>query len=251
MRTPVLIAARNEAHIIGKTLGRLPDNVEPIVIPNGCEDNTAGIARTIGATVLEGSPEGKMLALQMGIRYLGRRATEPFITLDADSQPLFSSQWLPTMLKSLTQQDTDIPEVVIGPFIYKATNPVASAWRTFGHWRNLIKTRDDTSVGAFGRNMLLDLKTDQHVERLLSLPHFWPSEDVAIKDEVLLAGGCASKSLHPLGIVLTESDRFPSIKKRMKIGAGASTKLIRDSYLAEAPPQSTPYQKPDIPLEHS
>src|SRR5438874_618123 len=94
MSVLIIIAARNESRHVGESLDALSQqtyNVEPIVVVNGSADKTADIARTAGAFVLE-SEEGKMRAIQAGLRYLGRRALEPLLILDADTRPL-SNNW--------------------------------------------------------------------------------------------------------------------------------------------------------------
>ena len=74
MKTPVLIAARNEAVTVGRLLERLPaDLVEPIVIANGCTDDRAAVAQSFGAVVLEREEPGKLPALQDGVRHLAER----------------------------------------------------------------------------------------------------------------------------------------------------------------------------------
>jgi len=48
----VVLPALNEAAAIGWVLQRMPDGYHPIVVDNGSTDNTADIARAMGATVI-------------------------------------------------------------------------------------------------------------------------------------------------------------------------------------------------------
>ena len=93
----ILVPAHNEAKIIGKTLGRLVDQLpEPkpeniILIADNCSDNTAEIARSYGVTVLERhnqADRGKGFALDFGIQHLKKPANFSGIVviLDADCE---------------------------------------------------------------------------------------------------------------------------------------------------------------------
>jgi glycosyltransferase involved in cell wall biosynthesis len=83
----VVIAAHNEAAVLGRCLRGLLDGVTPgefevVVVANGCTDDTAGVARAVpGVTVLELPVASKPAALNAG----DAAATAfPRIYLDAD-----------------------------------------------------------------------------------------------------------------------------------------------------------------------
>lgn len=82
----VVIAAHNEATVIGATLDALlasaaPGELDVVVVPNGCTDDTAAVARAHGARVVELAESGKPGALNAGDTI----ATGfPRIYLDAD-----------------------------------------------------------------------------------------------------------------------------------------------------------------------
>jgi glycosyltransferase involved in cell wall biosynthesis len=64
----VVIPAHNEASVIGRLLGSLPSQtgrgrVQVVVACNGCTDNTADVARSFGATVVEVKTSSKIAAL--------------------------------------------------------------------------------------------------------------------------------------------------------------------------------------------
>lgn len=246
MKTPVLIAARNEAEHIGNTVRSLPDEVEAIVIPNGCYgyDRTAAIADEHGATVLEGSPEGKLPALQFGLDYLGERALGPLLLLDADSRPIAPRNWITRMLQARQESDAEKPAIVGGPMFFNSLDPLTSAWRNLGHWRRDFISRHDPKAGVCGRNVLLNLKDESTLEYILALPHFWPREDAALRDAITNQDGQVITLLNPLAAVLTSDERFPGLATRIKLGREASVELATKTYLDEAAPGSTPYDGP-------
>ncbi len=78
----VVIAAHNEAAVIGRCLDALmPYVAEVIVVANGCTDDTAAIARRQGATVIERPEASKAGALNAGDR---AASTFPRLFIDAD-----------------------------------------------------------------------------------------------------------------------------------------------------------------------
>ncbi|MBJ7898898.1 MAG: glycosyltransferase [Cyanobacteria bacterium RI_101] len=87
----VLVPAHNEALVIAQTLDSLltqiplPENI--VVVADNCADDTAAIARSYGATVIERrEPErrGKGYALDFGVRFLESQPPQVVIILDAD-----------------------------------------------------------------------------------------------------------------------------------------------------------------------
>jgi len=88
----VVIPARDEALRIGPCLTALrddPDVGEVIVVDDRSSDDTAGVARGLGARVVAGAelPDGwigKPWALQQGLEAAG---TDVVVTLDADTRP--------------------------------------------------------------------------------------------------------------------------------------------------------------------
>ncbi|MEE6257785.1 glycosyltransferase [Plantactinospora sonchi] len=85
--TSVVIAAHNEAAVLGRTLRTLladagPGEFEVVVVANGCTDGTADLARSVpGVTVLELPEAGKPGALNAGDAAV---TGFPRIYLDAD-----------------------------------------------------------------------------------------------------------------------------------------------------------------------
>lgn len=90
-RTAVLMPAHNEASGIGATLETLLPQLTSqdrlIVIADNCSDETAAIARTAGATVIERTDyerKGKGYALDYGLRFIEADPPEVVVMADAD-----------------------------------------------------------------------------------------------------------------------------------------------------------------------
>jgi len=90
-RVDVLVPAHNEAAGISATLNTLlpqltaPDRL--VVIADNCDDETAAIARTFGATVLERrepARRGKGYALDYGLRFIALNPPAVVVVIDAD-----------------------------------------------------------------------------------------------------------------------------------------------------------------------
>src|SRR5687768_17018252 len=82
--TSIVIPAHNEGRVIGKSLANLQrdaDELDIIVVPNGCSDDTAHVARAAGVKVVEIATPSKAAALNAG-----DSAAEGFprVYLDAD-----------------------------------------------------------------------------------------------------------------------------------------------------------------------
>lgn len=89
----VLVPAHNEVVVIAGTLASiLPQLVEGdriLVVADNCSDETANIARKLGAEVIERTDpvcRGKGYALDFGVRWLRDDAPEVVIIIDADCQ---------------------------------------------------------------------------------------------------------------------------------------------------------------------
>lgn len=84
--TSVIIAAHNEAAVIGRNLDRLlagsaPGELEVVVVANGCVDETVAVASSRGVRVLDLPSPGKAAALNAGDAVA---TSTPRVYLDAD-----------------------------------------------------------------------------------------------------------------------------------------------------------------------
>ncbi|MHC8332728.1 glycosyltransferase family 2 protein [Pseudomonas sp. LB3P25] len=90
-RLAVLVPAHNESSIIVATLNsiraQLLEGDRLLVVADNCSDDTAALARTAGAEVVERSNDqqrGKGYALDFGVRHLASLAPDVMIIIDAD-----------------------------------------------------------------------------------------------------------------------------------------------------------------------
>ena len=90
-KVDVLVPAHNEATGIGVTLKTLLPQLTPqdrlVVIADNCDDETAAVARAIGATVIERQEpdrRGKGYALDYGLRFIAQNPPEVVVVVDAD-----------------------------------------------------------------------------------------------------------------------------------------------------------------------
>ncbi len=90
-RLAILMPAHNEALIIAETIKTLIPALESasqiLVVADNCTDDTASIARSLGATVIERQHKtlrGKGYALDFGLQYLKASPPDVVIVIDAD-----------------------------------------------------------------------------------------------------------------------------------------------------------------------
>ena len=103
----IVIPARNESSVIGRTLramttGALPDELDVIVVCNGCTDDTAAIARGFGAPVrvIETAVGSKTHALN-----LGDHAARAFPRIYVDADVVVTLSTIRTLAERLEQGD--------------------------------------------------------------------------------------------------------------------------------------------------
>ncbi len=134
MKTCVVLPTYNESRSIGNIVARIRHhNLEIIVIDDGSIDDTAGIARQHGATVIRNlKNQGKGACLIKGFNFTLKNGFDAVITMDGDGQHL--PEDIPKFIK--TAQDS--PEsFFIGnrmlkihamPFIRRLTNMFMSGF---------------------------------------------------------------------------------------------------------------------------
>jgi glycosyltransferase involved in cell wall biosynthesis len=247
MAIPVLIPARNESAHLGWTLDSLACQeyeTEPIVIINECTDNgaTAEIALSRqDVTTLESVP-GKMRALQAGLRYLGDRALEPLLILDADTRPP-SKRWSHVMSDALKTLGQDAPAVVWGPYAFvNEINPLIGAVITAASakvsWsdRNLKEPRT-----IRGGNTGLRLHDEQTLQAILDMENYYPREDVAIFDTVMEHGGNKKVLFELPAWTFTSGFRTADMIRRIVKDHRHPSRVMDESYASDAPENSQPY----------
>jgi glycosyltransferase involved in cell wall biosynthesis len=81
-RCDVVIPCRNEALALPRVLARLPDGMRAIVVDNGSTDDTAAVARSLGADVVVEPTPGYGAAVQAGVE---AAAAEIVAVMDGDA----------------------------------------------------------------------------------------------------------------------------------------------------------------------
>jgi glycosyltransferase involved in cell wall biosynthesis len=117
----VVIPAYNEEKHIGKLLkslkGQTYPNFEIIVVDNNCTDNTAKIARKLGARVVAEKKQGMIYARQRGFH---NAKGEIIARTDADSYP--PEDWLEEVYKAFKKNPDAV--AVFGPIKYFDKGPL-------------------------------------------------------------------------------------------------------------------------------
>lgn len=247
MYTPVLIPARNEATGIQRCLDSLPDDVTPIVIVNGCTDNTAKIAREAGSLVIELDEEGKVPAIQAGLRHLGRQALDPLLMIDADSRPI-SKQWSRVMTRSVAET-IQVPQLV-GGLVYftKGIDPLSGVVRSM---KPVFDAQRNKKPHIRGANVALNICKDALLEKLMYMPNYWPGVEPALVDTFEEMDGKTNSVFHPQSIVLTDGSRLSSLLTRVQKGSVFTHEHFNDSYEIDAPIGSTSYRTIISPIKRT
>jgi glycosyltransferase involved in cell wall biosynthesis len=108
----VVIPARNEEKTIGKVIKRIPRlpffSVScMVVIDNDTTDNTASIATTAGARVINtGSRKGLAEAFRTGLKEAVKQNVDVVVTIDADAQ--YSPEDIPHLVAPISAEKADI-----------------------------------------------------------------------------------------------------------------------------------------------
>lgn len=113
-RVWVVVAAYNEARVIGEVVRGLVDGGwRVVVVDDGSDDATAETARTCGATVLRHVLNlGQGAALQTGIDYALQQNAAVVVTFDADGQHRVED--LPALVQALEGADVALGSRALG-----------------------------------------------------------------------------------------------------------------------------------------
>lgn len=155
----ILIPAHDEEAVIGRTLWFLSrglplDEVEVIVIANGCTDATAACARAVlpQARVIETDEAGKCNALNLG--YAARTRLGPVVCLDADLDA--TSDSVKALIAPLL---TGAAQAACGQMDVKTTHASAGVRLFYRGWR----ANPYFSQGKFGGLFALSAQTAAQV----------------------------------------------------------------------------------------
>jgi hypothetical protein len=221
------------------------DVVEPIVVVNGSSDRTADVANEFGCKVLDLPEQGKLPAIQASLRYLGERALEPIMILDADTRPVFPRLWHRGMLRNLQTSPADIPEAVGAPIWYTEADIVNASLRSVLRYAKALKLRAgpvENDIAQSGPNMGIHIKRQETLDQVLELPHYWPGEDKAIIFTVLSNNGHLAQPTSPSVLALTPlSTSLPRISEILRVGSSEARARMFDNYTKRGAPNSQRY----------
>ncbi|MDW5323440.1 glycosyltransferase family 2 protein [Plantactinospora sp. KLBMP9567] len=155
MVTSVVVAAHDEAAVLGRTLRTLLADAEPgefevVVVANGCTDTTAAVARSVPGVVVRELPEpGKPAALNAGdeaVRGFPRIYLDADITLDtAGARALAAAVAAPGILAAAPRRRLDTTGRPLLVRAYYAIN------RRHPAYRNALFGRGAIALSATGR----------------------------------------------------------------------------------------------------
>lgn len=105
----IIIPVYNEEESIGLVLGDIPGDLvrEVVVVNNGSTDNTAEIAKSAGATVVEQIQKGYGNACLKGIEYISSKTDPPDIVVFLDGDYSDHPEELIYLIKPITEEDYD------------------------------------------------------------------------------------------------------------------------------------------------
>jgi glycosyltransferase involved in cell wall biosynthesis len=149
----VVLPVLDEAAALPWVLGRMPAGFRPIVVDNGSSDGSAGIARDLGATVVEEPRRGFGAACWAGLL----AATDPVVCfMDCDGS--LDPRDLPLVCERLAGADlvlaARVPQAGAWPFHARTANRLLTLEL---RRRSGVRLRDLGPMRAARRAPLLDL----------------------------------------------------------------------------------------------
>ena len=168
-RLLVIMPALNEEVLIGGVIRAIPreidgiDEIEVLVIDDGSTDDTVGVAREAGASVVSlHANMGLGVAMQRGIDEAVKRGVDYAVNIDSDGQ--FDPRDIPRLLEPLVADHADFASA--SRFKDKSLVPKMPAVKRLGNWgmSKIVswicgQAFDDVSCGfrAYTRETMLQL----------------------------------------------------------------------------------------------
>lgn len=147
----VLMPAHNEAGVIEQTLAGLRSHLNPsdrlVVVADNCSDDTAAIARQVGATVLErqdSERRGKGYALDFGMKHLAAEPPDILVMVDADCRVEGDALAQITRLSHQTQRPVQAVYLMELPPKFKPSSAISALAFTV---KNLVRPRGMDALG--------------------------------------------------------------------------------------------------------
>jgi glycosyltransferase involved in cell wall biosynthesis len=153
-RIAVIIPAHDEAEGILKVIGALPmDWVQEVVVTdNASNDDTAGVAEALGATVLRENRKGYGWACLAAMDYLAKKETQPEIVVFLDADYSDHPEELPQLIKPILVGEADM--VIGSRALGERERGSLTPQQIFGNWLatrllKLIYGEKFTDLGPF------------------------------------------------------------------------------------------------------
>ncbi len=182
MNYPIIVPAKNEAESINDTLESLPQiGIEPIVVANGCTDDTAKIARLFGAQVIELEEPSKVAAIKAGLKFRYKQAIgSGWTVLDADTKLLFPDKYVRAVTKRMSKIACG---VLVSPMFYVDEKDRIDFSTSIWHELSRLKYERSGQSFVHGANMIMK-STPVQIDRIIEeVPdNEWPHEDTHIVD---------------------------------------------------------------------
>jgi glycosyltransferase involved in cell wall biosynthesis len=142
----VLIPAYNEHVHIARVVSQARQYLPLLVIDDGSQDDTSGIAEANGAVVLRQDPnQGKGAAMERGFKYALENGYEAVLTLDGDGQ--HAPEEIPSFIAEFERSHSDL---IIGKRDFSKMPFVRRCTSTIGTWmfsRAMRQTIPDNQSG--------------------------------------------------------------------------------------------------------
>jgi glycosyltransferase involved in cell wall biosynthesis len=258
----VVIPCHNEAEDLPGTLLSIAraGNAVPIVVDNTSTDNTAQVARDMGAVVLDQPTGKKMAATQSGFVYAAHKLSAKVI-LFTDGDTLVLPDWAQGMASKLTAADKGKGVAMFGPSVAMFGSSRLADLATTGlnlTYKVMHARRGEPPI-AHGHNygLLPDAAGAMEAALLALNPDafVWPTDavpdDYLIRQAMIEAGATVVGS-HFLDVaVLTRNDRIHTISQVVAIGRGNKSYFdhLADSYATQYGahvPTKRPATKPKL-----
>jgi cellulose synthase/poly-beta-1,6-N-acetylglucosamine synthase-like glycosyltransferase len=183
-RVAVLVPAHNESAGLLPTLDdiklQLRSNDRVLVVADNCTDDTAAIARTAGAEVIErqdSARRGKGYALDFGIQHLSSAPPDILIMVDADCRVAANAIARLTQLCAMTQRPVQALYLMAAPANSRINHQVAEfAWRV----KNWLRPLGLWALGLPCQLMGTGMAFPWEVIRGVDLANGWLVEDLKL-----------------------------------------------------------------------
>ena len=218
----VVIPAYNEADNLPAVLGQMPQEVEglptmPIVIADGCTDDTEAVAESFGAGVIRRDlRRGSGAAVRLGYKAALEAYAKVVVTIDADGQ--HDPKEMSRLVEPLLRGDVDMVQGsrILGSF------EVESSVRMYG-----VRVFA-TLLSALSRTKISDPSTGYRAMTAEALRRLDLRQDQFYVSEVILDS--ARKGLNVVEVPITFRKRASGVTKKptsLKYAWGFSKAIVR------------------------